>query len=357
MPRIAYLSKRYSSEELKNRYLTSRDPIEARRWHLVWKVSIGWTIKNSAIAVGLEYEYSKEIVKKYNSQGEEGIKNLKKTVKTKNGGKQKLLNPQQLEKLIQAIEKRPIDGGIWTGAKVARWIEKEIGVEKVWNQRGWDYLKKSRHSWQMPRPKHYKADKKEQEKFIELFPDRVKELEQKYPNEQIDIWFFDEHRVGLKPIIRKVWAKIGSRPIAIGNHRYEWLYVYAFVKPKTGETLWYLIPRVNTKWLNLVFENFERDRRKEGVRSRALIVEDNAGWHRSKKVNTPEAIDIEYLPAYSPELQPAERLWCLVDEPLVNQYFETIDEIEAVLVERCNVLMNMTDEVRKLTYYHWLSFL
>ena len=52
---------------------------------------------------------------------------------------------------------------------------------------------------------------------------------------------FDEHRVGLKPILKKVWSKIGSRPEAIVQHRYEWLYVYGFVKPKTGETLFYLI--------------------------------------------------------------------------------------------------------------------
>ncbi len=41
-------------------------------------------------------------------------------------------------------------------------------------------------------------------------------------------------------------------------------------------------------------------------------------WHRSQKVNTPEGVSVEYSPAYSPELQPAERLWALVEEPLVT---------------------------------------
>jgi transposase len=82
------------------------------------------------------------------------------------------------------------------------------------------------------------------------------------------------------------------------------------------------------------------------------LVEDHAGWHRSKKAIIPSGIEIEFLPAYSPELQPAERLWQLVDEPLVNQYFETINEIENVLVERCCVVSEMKDEVRKLTNYH-----
>ena len=56
------------------------------------------------------------------------------------------------------LKKRAPDGGIWTGHKVARWIEKVTGIEKVWNQRGWDYLKKSKYSGKKPRPKHKKGD-------------------------------------------------------------------------------------------------------------------------------------------------------------------------------------------------------
>jgi hypothetical protein len=48
----------------------------------------------------------------------------------------------------------------------------------------------------------------------------------------------DEHRIGLKPIVRGVWAPIGERPIALGHHRFEWLYVTGFVEPATGRTVW-----------------------------------------------------------------------------------------------------------------------
>lgn len=49
------------------------------------------------------------------------------------------------------------------------------------------------------------------------------------------------------------------------------------------------------------------------------------------------------------------RLWTLLDEPLVNNYFETIDKIEEILVERCHILSEMKAEIRDLTYYHWLG--
>ncbi|MGL4881827.1 MAG: IS630 family transposase [Waterburya sp.] len=353
MPKKVYLAQHYSSTELKEKYLKSRDTVEARRWHLLWKISLGWTIKNSAVAVGYSYRYAQKILKRYNRNGEAGIINQKNKTSNHLRGKKRLLNCQQLEKLKEQIEQTPTDGGIWTGAKVARWIEKETGRGKVWNQRGWDYLKKCSYSWQTPRPAHQKADKLEQEIFKANFPIKVAKLEAKNPGAEIDVWFFDEHRVGLKPILKKVWSKIGNRPTAIVNHRYEWLYVYGFVQPKTGATLWYLIPRVNTNWLNVVYQQFARD---AGIsaQKKILLIEDNAGWHRSQKVTIPQGIEIEFLPPYSPELQPAERLWQLVDEPLANQYFETIDEIEELLAKRCCVLNDMKDEIRNLTNYHWL---
>ncbi|NEP26345.1 MAG: hypothetical protein F6K49_31590 [Moorea sp. SIO3I6] len=90
-------------------------------------------------------------------------------------------------------------------------------------------------------------------------PIKVKQIEQADLNSEIQLWFFDEHRVGLKPILKKGWSKIGERPMAIVQHRYQWLYVYGFVQPKTGKNLWYLIPRFNTEWLNLVSKKFAED--------------------------------------------------------------------------------------------------
>ncbi len=140
MPRKANLANHYSAQELKNKYLKSLDLVESRRWHLLWKISLGWTIKNSASAIGINYDYAKKIVKKYNKLGSEGVKNCRKKPKQHRAGRKALLTEAQLSKLPEKLESNPSDGGIWTGQKVARWIEQETGREKVWNQRGWDYL-------------------------------------------------------------------------------------------------------------------------------------------------------------------------------------------------------------------------
>ncbi len=86
----------------------------------------------------------------------------------------------------------------------------------------------------------------------------MRELQKRYPLKPIEVWSFDEPRVGIKPIIRKVWASIGERPSSIVYHRYEWVYLYGFVNPLTGKTQWFIIPIVNIEWLNLVVENLAK---------------------------------------------------------------------------------------------------
>lgn len=80
---------------------------------------------------------------------------------------------------------------------------------------------------------------------------------------------------------------------------------------------------------------------------------DRAGWHTSEKVEVPEGIHLIPLPPYSPELQPAERLWTLTNEPVVNRSFETLDELEEVLVQRCQMLLKQPEFIRGLTCFHW----
>lgn len=350
MPKKAHLEPYLNSDELKSRYLLAKDPVESRRWHLLWLVSKEWSIKKAAEIIGYNYDYAKEIVKNYNSLGELGVVNRDK--KGKRLAYNALLNQTQLLELREALKSPPEDEGLWTGPKVARWIEKKTGIEKVWNQRGWDYLKKCCYSMQLPRKKHRKGDPNEKAEFKQNLPIIVQELQRQNPHATIEVWSFDEHRLGLKPIIRRIWAPIGQKPIAVIEHRYEWLYLYGFVHPKTGRTEWFIIPRVNTQWFSEVLQAIAKTTG-AGDDKIILIVLDQARWHTSKNLEIPPGIVLHTLPAYSPELQPAERLWCLADEPLVNRSFESLDELEETLASRCRILSTMTEEISALTNYHW----
>lgn len=143
MPKKAYLATHLDSAQLKQSYQTCIDPVESRRWHLLWLVSTDWSIKQAALVIGINYDYAKAIVADYNQHGEAALINRRKT--RHSGGKAALLNEVQLSQLRQALSRPPDDGGVWSGPKVARWIEQQTG-QKVWAQRGWDYLKRCRFS-------------------------------------------------------------------------------------------------------------------------------------------------------------------------------------------------------------------
>ena len=80
---------------------------------------------------------------------------------------------------------------------------------------------------------------------LKKLPTLKTELERRYPNAVVECWAFDEHRLGLKPIVRKIWAPVGQRPVAEVNYRYEWTYLYGFVHPHTGQTEWLLVATLN----------------------------------------------------------------------------------------------------------------
>lgn len=166
------------------------------------------------------------------------------------------------------------------------------------------------------------------------------------------IWAEDEHRLGLIPIRRRVWAPRGTRPTAPGDRRYQWLYVYGLVRPTTGQSWWALLPTVSAAAMTVALAAFAAD---EGIDAdhRAVVVWDGAGWHTSGALVIPAGIDLVPLPPASPELQPAERLWPLVNEAVANRAFADLDALEAVLVARCRTLRADRATIRDLTCYHW----
>ena len=191
---------------------------------------------------------------------------------------------------------------------------------------------------QRPRPRETRADPAAQAAFKKGgSPPKLAAVRQTHPTAEIRVWAEDEHRLGLLPVVRRVWAPRGQRPIAAVARHYEWLYVYGLVRPRTGQSWWCLLPTVTTEGFAVALATFARD---EGIDAdhRAVLVLDQAGWHPQSPAGGAEGIHLVFLPAYSPELQPAERLWPLVDEPIANRAFAALDTLETVLVERCRTL-------------------
>ena len=152
----------------------------------------------------------------------------------------------------------------------------------------------------------------------------------------------DEARFGQQGTITNVWARTGSRPRAVRQTRYEWVYLYAAVEPARGESAALVAPYVNTGTMNAFLQILERERKSD---EHFVLIIDQAGWHKSRDLKLPDGITVLLLPAYSPELNPVENLWhYLRSHYLSNRSYEDYD---ALLAAGTDAYRKLTPEVIK----------
>jgi hypothetical protein len=139
-------------------------------------------------------------------------------------------------------------------------------------------------------------------------------------------WFVqDEARIGQQGTLTRVWAKTGSRPTAVRQTEYEWVYLWAAVEPASGASVAMITPTVNTTLMNTFLAGLSGTLAPD---EHAVLVLDNAGWHVAKALAVPVNITLLFLPAYSPELNPAEQLWAwLRSHHLANRVYADYDEL------------------------------
>ena len=173
-----------------------------------------------------------------------------------------------------------------------------------------------------------------------------------YPQAQIELWAVDEHRIGLKTILHKIWCFDGQRPIAPVEHRYAWRYLVGFVHPASGRTVFHLASTVSIPLFAVELAEFARHVGASPTKQIVLVL-DRAGWHSSAKLRVPDHVHLLFLPPYSPELQPAEHLWALTNTALTNRHFASIDALEDAQADRCVALQARPDLIRSTTLFHW----
>jgi len=167
MPKRLELSPHASTQELEHRYRKAKDPVERSHYQIVWLLGEGKSTGEVCEVTGYSPGWVRHIARRYNEQGLEGLGDRRHS---NPGAKERALLDEEGEaELREALVGPPpasVGGGMWSGPKVALWIAKRNGLEKVHVQRGFEYLRKAGMSPQVPRPANVKgADASEREAF------------------------------------------------------------------------------------------------------------------------------------------------------------------------------------------------
>jgi transposase len=197
-----------------------------------------------------------------------------------------------------------------------------------------------------------RADPVAQAEFKARLRPLLRQVVTAFPHAKVELWAVDEHRVGLKPILRTVWCLDGQRPLAPVQHCFEWRYLVGFVHPASGRAVFHLASTVSIALFEVELAAFAQQVAASPAKQIVLVL-DRAGWHTSIHLCVPEHIHLLILPAYSPALQPAEHLWPLTNTALAKRHFASIDAREDAQAARCVALQAQPDLIRPTTPIPW----
>lgn len=160
MPKRIEIVGHLSVQEVSRRYRQASDVIERAHYQIIWLLAKGRATKEVSEITDYSRDRIYKLVRKYNQQGPAALGDHRHY----NPGKPTMLDDVQQAQLLQALQETPIEGDLWDGPKVARWMSELLG-RPVHPQRGWDYLKAMGLRLCRPRPSHIDSDPEEQEQW------------------------------------------------------------------------------------------------------------------------------------------------------------------------------------------------
>ena len=125
-------------------------------------------------------------------------------------------------------------------------------------------------------------------------------------------------------------AREGQNNSSKDHIRLKNFYLYTAVNHISGKHFSLIISNVDTDCMNIFLEQLSA----QYLGKKIALIMDGAGWHKSKGLIVPENIEIIYLPPYSPELNPVERLWLHIKSHVLrNKLYESLGELEGSLCQ------------------------
>ena len=247
------------------------------------------------------------------------------------------LTDKELKELSRVLASKPFS----TAKAVILYIEKTFGVR--YSVGGvTELLHRLKFSYKKATAVPGKAKREEQEKFIRKYV--------RLQREKGVFYFADSTHPEWGPTISYAWIKEGKKfEVKTNSGWRKRVNLYGVIEIKSLETVMRTSPTVNQ--LN-VREMLYVLRKKHPKEKNLYVFLDGAGYNRARSVKELARnlkIKIVYLPPYSPNLNPIERLWKFMKKNVTaNRYYENYDDFKESLSQFCRNLRHRKPELRTL---------
>jgi hypothetical protein len=160
------------------------------------------------------------------------------------------------------------------------------------------------------------------------------------------IFWSDEMRIGLIGSVRRVWASVGVKVVQPLEYNYQWLYLNLAVNGLTGALLWEWTPNMKSVSIAPVVHSWSE----AGV---ATLIGDRARGHRGPAYDGSPLQRIEQ-PPYSPELNPAERIFEYLRDRIEGFVYGTIANKKQAVERELRLLADHPEFVKSLAGWQWI---
>lgn len=296
------------------------------------------TLKHSAVSTRCLQSW----IKRFNDSGIDGI-----TYRPKSG-RPRLMNAQQIKEKILPLVDDPqrANRHHWTAVSLCGWL-KDTENLKVSYRTLVRYLHEQDYARRIPRPMPEPPDRdiwiKQREVFVPM-------LQALLAEENVEVFFGDESGFEGDPRPRQRWVKRGSNPTQgyYGGHVRQ--NIVGAVSPKTGQLVSLIVPHCDTDVFQAFLDTMAVETAEQKQRNcRVVLVLDNASWHKSKRLNW-HHIEPIYLPPYSPDLNPIERIWqYLKGHGMAGYLTKSGEELCEKLFQEVRKLLNDPETVRSVS--------
>jgi transposase len=177
-------------------------------------------------------------------------------------------------------------------------------------------------------------------------PEQLAKIRREHSDKRLLIFHQDEARFGQQGTLTRVWAPKGSRPPAVKQTEYEYLWVVGAVCAETGQAEAILAPNLNTGVMNAFLREFSRSLAAD---VHAVLIWDGAGFHRSGALQVPANVSLIELPPYSPQLNPIENLrHYLRSHHWSNRWYENYDALMDAAIDAWKKVALVPERVKSV---------
>jgi len=317
----------------------TQQAVVLRRCQILLKVDRGQPVAQVAAAVGCDRSTVYRTLSAFEAEGEE--------VLTPKGspGRPAKVTASEVKALDRALAKDPRTVGQnfsnWSTPKLAGYLGLKVHAATVWR-----HLRRLGWRWRRPVRRVASPDPRYGPK-----KGYIQRLRQAARRGEIHLYYSDEMDLALLPTLSGCWMRLGQQRQVNTPGQNQTQYVFGAVNAITGDLHWVVWERKNNvgfrQLLQALLAAHTDDRQ-------IVIVLDNYRIHKAKAVvelvrKFKARLRLYFLPTYSPQLNPIERLWRHCRRNVTdNTFFRSLKRLLAAIEAFLDELATLPETVQRI---------